>query len=169
MAGLPAEAVVVSQYWLLAQLARDAGYEHYEISNYCVPGWRSRHNQVYWRAEEYLGLGPSACGFLGDVRYGNVKPVERYSALLERGKSPVDQWEQVTDRQRLGERLILGLRLSDGVPLTWLEERVALDPHRLPRLLETWQAEGLLRVDDSRTRLTEAGFLLSDAIFVELL
>lgn len=169
VAGLPAEEVVVSQYWLLARLARDRGYEHYEISNYCRPGRRALHNLVYWRGEEYLGLGPGACGFLGDVRYGNVKPVERYSALLERSASPVGEWERLTDRQRLGERLILGLRLADGVPLGWLEERARLDPHRLPRLLEAWQARRLLTIDRTRARLTEAGFLVSDALFAELL
>jgi coproporphyrinogen III oxidase-like Fe-S oxidoreductase len=65
--------------------------------------------------------------------------------------------------------LILGLRLAEGVPLVWLEERVAREPQRLPRLLESWQARGLLAMDAGRTRLTEAGFLLSDALFVELL
>jgi oxygen-independent coproporphyrinogen-3 oxidase len=186
VSGIPAEEVVVSQYWLLARLARDAGYEHYEISNYCRPGRRARHNQLYWRAGEYLGLGPGACGFLGDVRYGDVKPPERYCTLLERGESPVAQWERITDRQRFGERLILGLRLAEGVPLTWLEERAAREPHRLPRLIQTWQALGLLvlegqeaegRAGDNagagdgagRARLTEAGFLLSDALFVEIL
>jgi len=171
---LPGEEAVVAQYWLLARLARDAGYEHYEISNYCRPGRRSRHNQLYWNAEEYLGLGPGAAGFLGGVRYTNVKPVERYSALLLRGELAVGEWERLTAAQRLGERLILGLRLAEGVPLGWLEARVAQEPRRLPRLLESWQAEGLLVVAErkdggGRARLTEAGFLLSDTLFVELL
>lgn len=166
---LPGEEAVVAQYWLLARLARDQGYEHYEISNYCRAGRRSRHNQLYWRAEEYLGLGPGAAGFLGGVRYTNVKPVERYSALLLRGDFPVGEWERLTEGQRLGERLILGLRLAEGVPLVWLEERVAREPRRLPRLLESWRARGLLAMDAGRARLTEAGFLLSDALFVELL
>jgi oxygen-independent coproporphyrinogen-3 oxidase len=75
---LPAEETVTEQYWTLARLAADAGFEHYEISNYARPGFRSRHNQRYWRWDEYLALGPGACGFLGQVRYANVKPVERY-------------------------------------------------------------------------------------------
>jgi oxygen-independent coproporphyrinogen-3 oxidase len=166
---LPAEEAVVAQYWLLARLAREAGYAHYEISNYCRPGRSARHNLGYWRAQEYLGLGPGACGFLGDVRYGNVKPVERYSALLELGESPVGHWERLTEGQHFGERLILGLRLAEGVPAPWLQERVAREPGRLSRLLEAWQANGLLAMGTGRARLTEAGFLLSDALFVELL
>jgi len=166
---LPSEDTVTAQYARLAQLAGAAGLEHYEISNYAAPGHRSTHNQIYWRAEEYLGLGPGACGFLGDVRYGNVKAVERYGAMVAGGEAPVGTHETLTPRQRLAERLILGLRLGDGVPAGWLEERVALGPGRLPATLDAWRDSGLLAERDGRVRLTEAGFLLSDTLFIELL
>ncbi len=166
---LPPEETVTAQYSRLVQLAAEAGFEHYEVSNYARPGHRSTHNQIYWHAEEYLGLGPGACGFLGDVRYGNVKPVERYRAMVAAGDAPVESHETLTPRQRLAERLILGLRLGDGIPSAWLEERVALAPARLPATLEAWRERGLLAESDGRVRLTETGFLLSDALFVELL
>jgi len=166
---LPAEETVTAQYGRLTELAAEAGFEHYEVSNYARPGHRSTHNQIYWRAEEYLGLGPGACGFLGDVRYGNVKPVERYGALVAAGVPPVATHETLTPRQRMAERLILGLRLGDGVPAAWLDERAALGPARLPATLEAWRERGLLGESDGRVRLTEAGFLLSDALFIELL
>ena len=161
VAGLPGEETVTAQYWALARMAREAGYEHYEISNYARRGFRSRHNQVYWRAEESLALGPGACGFLGDVRYGNVKPVERYCAALEAGGLPLGTHEVLTPAQRKAEKVILGLRLSDGVPLAWLEDARPL--------VETWASLGLLEVAGDRCRLTEAGFLLSDSPFVHLL
>jgi oxygen-independent coproporphyrinogen-3 oxidase len=161
VAGLPGEETVTAQYWALARMAREAGYEHYEISNYARRGFRSRHNQVYWRAEEYLAFGPGACGFLGDVRYGNVKPVERYCAVLEAGSLPLGTHEVLTPAQRKAEKVILGLRLSDGVPLAWLEDARSL--------VETWASLGLLEVAGDRCRLTEAGFLLSDTLFVQLL
>jgi oxygen-independent coproporphyrinogen-3 oxidase len=167
--GLPSEDTVLKQYWLLARMARGAGYEHYEISNYAKANFRSRHNQLYWRAEEYVAFGPGGAGFLGDIRYANVKPAERYCGLLEAGLSPIGQWERLTNRQRLGERLILWLRLADGVPLDWLHARFAEDPDRLETLLETWMTRDLLLVQNGRVRLTEAGFLLSDSLFVELL
>ncbi|MBI2553120.1 MAG: radical SAM family heme chaperone HemW, partial [Candidatus Rokubacteria bacterium] len=146
VAGLPDEETVTAQYWALARLAREAGYEHYEISNYARPGFRSRHNQVYWRAEEYLAFGPGACGFLGDVRYGNVKPVERYCALLEAGHLPLGSHEVLTPAQRTAEKVILGLRLGDGVQLAGLEDRRPL--------IDTWQSLGLLEVAGDRCRLT---------------
>lgn len=169
VSGLPGEDAVAEQYGRLTEMAARAGYEHYEVSNYARPGRRSAHNQIYWRGEEYLALGPGACGFLGSVRYANVKPVERYVGLVEAGQAPIGSHEALTPRQRLAERLFLGLRMSDGVPASWLEERVALEPGRLPRVLAEWGARGLLVRDGGRVRLTEAGFLLSDALFIELL
>ena len=133
------------------------------------PGRRSAHNQIYWRAEEYLGLGPGACGFLGTVRYSNDRSLERYCAALEAGSLPVASHERLTARQMLGERLILGLRVAEGIPAAWLDERVALERGRLPDVLGAWRERGLLAVDGGRARLTEDGFLLSDALFTELL
>ncbi|HEU5322023.1 MAG TPA: radical SAM family heme chaperone HemW [Methylomirabilota bacterium] len=166
--GLPPEADVVAQYWVLAAAAARAGLEHYEISNYARPGFRSRHNETYWRAEEYLAAGPGACGFVGDFRYANVRAVPRYAAALEAGALPVDTGERLDRRQRLAERLFLGLRTSDGVPGAWLQERVAGDA-ALARRVDTWREAGLVVVTPERVRLTEAGFLVSDALFVELL
>ena len=166
--GLPAEQEQIDQYWRLAHAAAAHGLEHYEISNYARPHFRSRHNQIYWHAAEYLAAGPGACGFLGRVRYANVKATSRYCEALADGALPVASAEQLSPRQRLAERLILGLRTADGVPTAWLEPR--LDGDRdLRRRIETWRAQALLVDTGDRVRLTEAGFLLSDALFVELL
>jgi len=166
--GLPAEQEQIDQYWRLAHAAAAHGLEHYEISNYARPRFRSRHNQIYWHAAEYLAAGPGACGFLGRVRYANVKATPRYCEALADGALPVASAEQLSPRQRLAERLILGLRTADGVPTAWLEPR--LDGERdLRRRIETWRAQALLVDTGDRVRLTEAGFLLSDALFVELL
>jgi len=89
--------------------------------------------------------------------------------MVAGGLAPVGTHETLTPRQRLAERLILGLRLGDGVPGDWIEERVAVGPGRLRAVLDTWRERGLLIDRDERVRLTEAGFLLSDALFIELL
>jgi oxygen-independent coproporphyrinogen-3 oxidase len=168
VADLPVDDTVVEQYWILAGAARARGLEHYEISNYARPGFRSRHNQIYWRADEYLAAGPGACGFVGDVRYGNTKPVARYAAALEAGLLPVDTVERLDVGQRAAERLFLGLRLADGVPAAWLHARAAAVP-ALRRRLDDWRERGLLVARGARVALSEAGFLVSDALFVELL
>jgi len=168
IAGLPPEEAVVGHYWAMAERAASRGYEHYEISNYARPGARSRHNQIYWRRREYLACGPGAAGFLGPVRYTNVKPVARYSQLLEEGRLPIDTSEHLTDRQALAESLILALRTADGVDTSLLAARGAADAG-LRRRLQAWRDQGLLIDTGARSRLTESGFLLSDALFVELL
>jgi len=165
---VPAEETTVAQYRGLCDAAGARGFEHYEISNWARPGSRSRHNQIYWRRGEYLAAGPGGCGFIGNVRYGNTKPLARYCALVEERRLPIDTSERLTERQALGERLILGLRTVDGVPATDLVLRTA-DDATLARRVETWRERGLLRVDGGRARLSEEGFLLSDALFVELL
>src|SRR2546429_271946 len=99
--GLPPEETVVAQYWRLTRAAAERGFEHYEISNYARPGFRSRHNQIYWRAAEYLAAGPGACGFVGRVRYANARATPPYCQTLEEGRLPVDTFEEVTPRPRL--------------------------------------------------------------------
>jgi oxygen-independent coproporphyrinogen-3 oxidase len=166
--GLPTEQAQIEQYWRLARAAAEAGLEHYEISNYARPDARSRHNQIYWHAGEYLAAGPGACGHVGGLRYANVKATPRYGQVLAGGMLPLASAEHLSPRQRLAERLILGLRLSDGVPADWLEGRLDGDP-ALRRRVEAWRERGLVADAGARVRLTEAGFLLSDALFVELL
>ena len=166
--GIPGEDTQVDQYWRLARAAAARGLEHYEISNYARPGFRSRHNQIYWHAAEYLAAGPGACGFVGRMRYANVKATPRYCETLGTAELPVASFEHLSERQRLAERLILGLRLSDGIPTAWLEARLEGD-RRLRRFVDEWRARTLLVDLGDRVRLTEAGFLLSDALFVELL
>jgi len=166
--GLPTEDTQVDQYWRLARAAAARGLEHYEISNYARRGFRSRHNQIYWHAAEYLAAGPGACGFVGRMRYANVKATPRYCETLAGGDLPVASFEHLSERQRLGERLILGLRVSDGIPAALLETRLDGDS-RLRGFVDEWRARTLLVDTGDRVRLTEAGFLLSDALFVELL
>jgi putative oxygen-independent coproporphyrinogen III oxidase len=166
--GLPPEETVVTHYWTMVERAAAQGYEHYEISNYARAGRRSRHNQVYWRRGEYLAFGPGAAGFVGDLRYGNVKPVGRYTQLLGDGRLPIDTSERLDARQALAETLILGLRTVDGVGSSVLDERVAGDG-ALARRVAAWRERSLLVETAGRTRLTDAGFLLSDALFVDLL
>jgi len=165
---LPDEDTVVAQYWTLTRRTAERGFEHYEVSNYARPGHRARHNLGYWRAGEYLAAGPGACGFIGGVRWGNIKPLSRWRAAIAGGTLPVETAEQLTPRQRLAERLILGLRTSDGVPVSWLDERMARDA-ALSRRIEEWQRAGHLTLDGDRARLTESGFFVSDALFVDLL
>jgi oxygen-independent coproporphyrinogen-3 oxidase len=166
--GLPDDETVVAQYWWLARAAAERGYEHYEISNYARPGFRSRHNLRYWRRGEYLAAGPGAAGFVGDLRWVNARATARYCTRVEAGGLPAESWERLTRRQVLAERLLLGLRTRDGVAAAVLEARLDGDA-RLRRRVADWEAAGWLERDRRRVRLTEAGFLRADALLVDLL
>lgn len=168
VAGLPPEETTVAQFWMLAEAAAARGFEHYEISNYARPGFRSRHNQIYWRRGEYLACGTGACGFVGDVRWSNVKALPRYTGEVDAGRLPVDGSERLAPEQAVGEALILGLRTIDGVDADLLRRRT-IGSRDAARAVAAWQERGLLVVDGGRARLTEAGYLLSDGLFVELL
>jgi oxygen-independent coproporphyrinogen-3 oxidase len=168
VAGLPPEETVVEQYWRLARAAAARGYEHYEISNYARAGHRSRHNETYWRRGEYLAAGPGACGFVGALRYRGARALARYCHMVEDGRLPIDEHEWLTDDQARAERLFLGLRTADGVPAGWLAARGKESPG-LGSRVTAWREAGLLVAHGGRVRLTEAGFLLSDALFVDVL
>lgn len=139
------------------RLLEGAGFEHYEISNYAQPGKRSRHNQAYWRGADYLGLGPSAASTHRRVRWKNAPDTARYISLVQEGRLPIVESEELDDRAWLIERIALELRTVEGMAL----DRV----HASQRgELDLLCAEDLLRVEEGRVRLTRAGKAVSDRI-----
>ena len=93
------------------------GYEHYEISNFARPGFRSQHNQIYWRNEAYLGLGPSAHSFAPPRRFWNSADVHDYHQKIVAGKLPVENQEILNREQQMLERILLGFRRTEGIDL----------------------------------------------------
>ena len=155
-----------------AQLA-SAGYEHYEISNWALPGKRSRHNLKYWRRKPYVGFGAGAHSFDGRTRWANFHDAARYVEAMERGLSTREQVEAVTPAQALEEEFFLGLRQMEGIDLENIERdyragsRAQLDElrNRVARLCE----QGLVEMDGPRVRLAPARLTVSNEVFLELL
>lgn len=140
-----------------------AGWERYEVSNFARPGHRSRHNQLYWSDAPYLGLGPSAHGYLPDgARYHDVADLAAY---LER-EDPTAEWERPTPEQAAADLLVSTLRGVDGVDLDRLAARTGLAPRAdaVDRLVAT----GLLARAGRRLRLTRDGFPVADAVIGHL-
>ena len=135
-----------------------AGFEHYEVSNYALPGRRARHNSAYWTGVPYAGLGPSAHEFDGVVRRWNVGPYAEWVRRLAAGRDPVEGSETLTDDNRIAERVYLGLRTTDGLEISDAErEHVA-----------RWVEQGWAAIDGSRLRLTPLGWLRLDALAADL-
>lgn len=108
------------QFELLMQWAADKGYEHYEISNFAKPGFRSRHNSSYWQGKHYLGLGPSAHSFNGHTRQWNISNNALYIEGLNKNIVPFEK-EELSSTQKINEYLMTALRTNEGIALHHLE------------------------------------------------
>lgn len=143
-----------------------AGFERYEISNYSRPGYACRHNQLYWRGEEYLGLGPSAQSYLHGCRFGNVDDLQAYHRALGSGNLPIQGRERLTPDQRRREAIVFGLRLIEGIDLGIVQETT---DRTWEQVLDRLMDQGLLEEQAGRVRMTERGRRFADSIAVELL
>ena len=161
---IPSTDEECDMYDLCRGMLRDAGYEHYEISNYSRAGKRSRHNLIYWSFDEYVGVGAAAHSFYQGERYYNTTDVDSYVASQKGTKEYDTELDLPFEYAMLGLRLIDGFSLSDykanfGVSFTDGKEEI------LSRL----EKEGLLTVKDDRIALTEEGFYVSNSILAEIL
>jgi len=146
------------------------GYEHYEVSNYALPGFRCRHNCNYWSHENFLGFGPSAHSFWKEAdgkrgrRWWNVADLSTYTDRLKSGALPVESEEQVGSEEMLNERIFLGLR-SSGLDLARLVSDFGYDLEACQGNTVRWLLkEELALMERGILRLTSKGYLLCDEI-----
>jgi oxygen-independent coproporphyrinogen-3 oxidase len=165
----PPDDFVATQFELLLAGLHRAGYEQYEISNFCRPGRESRHNSNYWRGVPYLGLGPSAHSYDGQHRQFNVANNPQYlRAILEHGEVPATL-DELTPTDRANEYLLTTLRTARGCDLAHLRDRLGYDlPARHAAYLAELEAKGWATIRHNVLTLTDAGKLLADHITLEL-
>jgi len=152
--------------WMLEQAA-GAGYEHYEISNLCRPGFYSRHNVKYWIAAPYFGFGCSAHSYDGAIRrWSNHRDMVRYVTIVENGESPVVDEQKLSQTDVRAEALFLGMRLMQGVDTRRYRESFGVDLRdEHGEELDRFCKAGLLELDGDLIRLTRTGALLSNEVF----
>ena len=152
-------------YEVLIDWLTEAGYEHYEISNFAKPGYRSRHNSSYWHDVPYIGLGAAAHSYDGACRSWNVADIRQYITAIERGERPAE-YETLDEDTRYNDRVTVALRTSDGLDLATLSEK-----HRNYCLKEAQRyiSDGLLRLTDNRLALTRKGLFVSDMVMSGLI
>src|SRR5256885_7931446 len=141
---------------LTMSILETAGYEHYEISNYARPGFRSAHNRAYWSGSDYLGVGPSAFSTVGMTRWQNISDFRRYADAVLSEKSTVCSVEHLTSEMKRAERIALGLRTADGAPAQLLES--------FPDETREFIRLGLLRRSRGNFLLTRSGKALADSV-----
>jgi oxygen-independent coproporphyrinogen-3 oxidase len=166
---MPDDEVIAAMYERAVQALNNAGYGHYEISNFSLPGYECRHNMNYWDRGEYLGLGPGAWSFISGRRYANISDTTEYSQRLSCGRSIVEAEEIIGPEPSAMETILLGLRTMKGLDLLRFEMEYGADVlRRLERSAVPLRDAGLLCVTDRRLRLTERGILLLDEALTSL-
>lgn len=160
----PDEDVLARRYELISQALESHGFDWYEVSNWAKPGGACEHNLIYWRDGNWWGAGPGAHSHLDDQRFYNVKHPARYIAAIEQGQLPIAETETLSAADRHTERVMLGLRLREGIPAAWLASTAR-------PVVEDYVGRGLLELADAgaRLRVTDSGRLLADAIIADLL
>ena len=166
----PDEDLAAEMYKWMLERACDAGYEHYEISNLCLPGFESRHNKKYWTGDAYYGFGCSAHSFDGDgLRWANERDVSAYVKAIENKQTPIVEQAQLSDNELRAEAVFLGMRLMRGVDIREYRQLFGVDlraEHNedLNRFFEA----GLIEFEGDVLRLTRAGALMSNEVFAAL-
>jgi oxygen-independent coproporphyrinogen-3 oxidase len=162
--------VELVQYRLVRRRLAAAGLAHYEISNFARPGAESRHNLVYWRGEEYFGVGLGAGSYESGTRRSNTRALDRYLSDWNGSPYPPHEAETLAPAARARERVILGLRLRRGIEAAQWSSRTGftLDQLYPDGEVAALRERGLLEEDGGLLRLTERGVELADEVFVDL-
>lgn len=187
--GLPREEEQIAMFLETERILGNAGYEHYEVSNYALPGFRSRHNQIYWKGGEYLGLGVSAHSYRGlspftdeaqrsrrigtvpgqdwGIRRANTSNLEEYFRLIKEKVNAIIEEEALTREKAMGEAVFLGLRMMEGIDLSYFKDRfgIGIDA-AYPDAVKDLMGDGLLESEGGCLRLTKKGILFLNDVSV---
>lgn len=167
IAFLPPDEVLAQQYYLMRNLAIEAGFEQYEISNFAHPGYESRHNLLYWQGDDWLAWGASACGYHKGCRYCHPADLEDYARIVKSGELFS---KQDPEAAAIPDYIMMRLRLTKGLSLAEFQSRFDQDfrqgrQAKLDQLIRL----GLIRDDGENIRLSEAALFISNAVIAELL
>ena len=163
------EDLSVTLFKNLIDELKQAGYQHYEISNFCLPGLHSRHNSSYWTGKKYLGCGPSAHSFNGSSRQWNIASLDNYLKGIASGK-PNYEIEELDLYTRYNDFVITSIRTCWGMSLSRLRSEYGEELYRYClRMSKSHLEQGVLEIEEDTLRLTQEGIFISDGIMSDLL
>jgi oxygen-independent coproporphyrinogen-3 oxidase len=167
---LPGEDEQADLFMMTSDILTDAGYLHYEVSNYARnDGFKSRHNQKYWRHDPYLGIGPAAHSFSGQRRWWNHRSVKQYLLDLREDRRPLEASETLTLSQLRMEASFLGLRTGEGIPLQhFTEQHENMSPREREKVLDLLVQQGLIVIRDDFLKPTLRGMAVADRLALML-
>ena len=159
----------IAQFQILISRLKEAGYRHYEISNFALPGRESRHNSSYWNDTPYIGCGAAAHSYNGTSRGWNIADIQEYIKGIENG-NPVFEIEELTEEERYNDTILTRLRTAEGIPLEWMKKKFGkrLNDY-MQSAAEKEIAFGNLKAENGHLSLSEKGIFISDAVIRELI
>lgn len=156
-----AEWFVRQRDWLAA-----SGYAQYEVSNYAQPGYASKHNQLYWRLDDYLGLGLGATSWIRPMRCVNTSDLQAYCAALESGVLPSPESETLTRDEQMSESVFMALRMNEGLSRARFRSLYGVDVVEVfPDAVREGCSRDWLTLDEASLKLTDAGRLVGNWVF----
>ena len=157
-------------YHRALEVLKDAGYQHYEISNAAIPGYECRHNLKYWQLDDYMGFGPGAHSCVGNLRYSFVRDLKQYMYGVSRKVSIIDEYEEISRLERSVEYLMLAMRTNRGIEEQEYRVRTQSDWKPILRALRAFEEKGwAVQEPDGRWHFTVSGFLLSNRLIAILI
>lgn len=167
---LPTDELVEAMYDYIVEKLPEAGYQRYEISNYALPGYESKHNLSYWQDVDYLGLGSGAHSYWQGTRYENPRGIDDYISVLEAGRLPATLEEQVDKQAHMEEYCFLGLRTAAGIDKNLFQQKFGVDLFTVyGRTIEKLVAQDLLQHTARGIALTTLGMKYGNQVFGEFL
>lgn len=146
------------------------GYNQYEISNYSKENLECKHNIIYWKCDNYLGLGPGASGFIGDTRYSNIEDICEYNKCIMQNIRPVSEEIELTKKDKIEEFIFMGLRMNEGINVDIFKERFDTDFYDIyQEVMDNLIKRELVRFDGKNISLTQKGREISNSVFIEFL
>lgn len=158
-----------AEYQVMCKVLNDHGYEHYEISNFAIAGFESKHNTAYWQHKSYLGIGPGAHSFNQITRHYNIENNATYIKKLKNDILPI-KTEHLTREDQFNEYLLTGLRTNRGIDFDYIKTVYAVDileEHR--EFIDQCVSEGIATLKDRKFVLEENSFLIANSIIVEFM
>lgn len=167
---LPGEDAEAEMYETLIEEMPKHGYQQYEISNFALPGYESKHNLTYWNNEQYYGFGAGAHSYLDGVRRSNFGPLKKYMDPLKEERLPLMSEIPLTKVEMMEEEMFLGLRKTSGVSISHFVEKFAENPMKFYKdEIDNLQKKGLLSIVNERILLTKKGLFLGNEVFQSFL
>ena len=164
------EDVDIKMYNYTIEYLKSNGYTQYEISNYSKDGYECIHNILYWKCENYIGLGAGASGYIKDIRYSNVNSLEDYHEKIILNQKPIGEIETLSIEDKTQEKIFMGLRMNEGIKFIDFKKEFKIDfEGKYNNVIKALLTKELIKKDENGIRLTQKGREISNSIFIEFM